>query len=101
MAGDNYLGGEDFTKVMEKMFLNKTGINANSLTAKEQVRLYRQAEEAKRRINDADKVEITCLIKDEPETVEITTKEYEEECEDLFSKIGNRLNEVSQMQAYP
>ena len=87
VAGDNYLGGEDFTKVMEKMFLNKTGISANSLTAKEQVRLYRQAEEAKRRINDADKVEITCLIKDEPETVEITTKEYEEECEDLFSKI--------------
>lgn len=87
VAGDNYLGGEDFTKVMEKMFLNKTGINVNSLTAKEQVRLYRQAEEAKRRINDADKVEITCLIKDEPETVEITTKEYEEECEDLFSKI--------------
>lgn len=87
VAGDNYLGGEDFTKVMEKMFLNKTGINANSLTAKEQVRLYRQAEEAKRRINDADKAEITCLIKDEPETVEITTKEYEEECEDLFSKI--------------
>ena len=87
VAGDNYLGGEDFTKVMEKMFLNKTGINANSLTAKEQVRLYRQAEEAKRRINDEDKVEITCLIKEEPETVEITTKEYAEECEDLFSKI--------------
>ena len=87
VAGDNYLGGEDFTKVMEKMFLNKAGINANSLTAKEQVRLYRQAEEAKRRINDADKVEITCLIKEKPETVEITTKEYAEECEDLFSKI--------------
>ena len=56
VAGDNYLGGEDFTKVMEKMFLNKTGINANSLTAKEQVRLYRQAEAARSRINDADKV---------------------------------------------
>ncbi len=87
VAGDNYLGGEDFTKVLEKMFLNKKGISANALTAKEQVRLYRQAEEAKRRINDADKVEITCLIKEEPETVEITTKDYAEECEDLFSKI--------------
>ena len=87
VAGDNYLGGEDFTKVLEKMFLNKKGISANALTAKEQVRLYRQAEEAKRRINDEDKVEITCLIKEEPETVEITTKEYAEECEDLFSKI--------------
>mgnify|MGYP000438869206 FL=1 len=87
VAGDNYLGGEDFTKVLEKMFLNKKGISANALTAKEQVRLYRQAEEAKRRINDADKVEITCLIKEETETVEITTKEYAEECEDLFSKI--------------
>ena len=87
VAGDNYLGGEDFTKVLEKMFLNKKGISANALTAKEQVRLYRRAEEAKRRINDADKVEITCLIKEETETVEITTKEYAEECEDLFSKI--------------
>ena len=87
VAGDNYLGGEDFTKVLEKMFLNKKGISANALTAKEQVRLYRQAEEAKRRINDADKVEITCLIKEETETVEITTKEYAEECEDLFSRI--------------
>lgn len=87
VAGDNYLGGEDFTKVLEKMFLNKKEISANALTAKEQVRLYRQAEEAKRRINDADKVEITCLIKEETETVEITTKEYAEECEDLFSKI--------------
>ena len=87
VAGDNYLGGEDFTKVLEKMFLTKAGISVNSLSAKEQVRLYRQAEEAKRRINDADKVEITCLIKDEPETVEITTKEYAEECEELFSKI--------------
>lgn len=87
VAGDNYLGGEDFTKVLEKMFLNKKEISANALTAKEQVRLYRQAEEAKRRINDEDKVEITCLIKEEPETVEITTKEYAEECEDLFSKI--------------
>lgn len=87
VAGNNYLGGEDFTKVLEKMFLNKKGISANALTAKEQVRLYRQAEEAKRRINDADKVEITCLIKEEPETVEITTKEYAEECENLFSKI--------------
>lgn len=87
VAGDNYLGGEDFTKVLEKMFLNKKKISANALTAKEQVRLYRQAEEAKRRINDADKVEITCLIKEETETVEITTKEYAEECEDLFSKI--------------
>lgn len=87
VAGDNYLGGEDFTKVLEKMFLNKKEISANALTAKEQVRLYRQAEEAKRRINDADKVEITCLIKEETETVEITTKEYAEECEDLFSRI--------------
>ena len=87
VAGDNYLGGEDFTKVLEKMFLTKAGISVNSLSAKEQVRLYRQAEEAKRRINDADKVEITCLIKEEPETVEITTKDYAEECEDLFSKI--------------
>lgn len=87
VAGDNYLGGEDFTKILEKMFLNKKGLSANSLTAKEQIRLYRQAEDAKRAINDADSVKLSCLIQDELQEVEITAKEYAEECEELFGKI--------------
>ena len=50
VAGDNYLGGEDFTEVMAKLFLQKAKLQLSALTEKEQVRLYRQAEKAKREI---------------------------------------------------
>ena len=46
VAGDNYLGGEDFTEVMSKLFLQKTGLHYKHLSEKEQVRLYKKAEEA-------------------------------------------------------
>lgn len=87
VAGDNYLGGEDFTKVLEKLFLNKMGISMNSLSVKEQVRLYRQAESAKRAISDEAQVTMSCLIQDKMQEAEITTKEYAEGCEELFQKI--------------
>lgn len=87
VAGDNYLGGEDFTKVLEKLFLNKKGISINSLSAKEQVRLYKQAEAGKQAINEAAKITMSCLIKDEMQEAEITAKEYEDACEELLQKI--------------
>ncbi len=31
MAGDNYLGGEDFTDVMERMFLRDHGLEEEKL----------------------------------------------------------------------
>lgn len=87
VAGDNYLGGEDFTKVLEKLFLTKTGISAAGLTEKEQVRLYRSAEAAKYAINDAERVTLSCHIGNETKEAEITAKEYAEECAELFDKI--------------
>ncbi len=87
VAGDNYLGGEDFTAVMEKLFLQKTKLQMHNLSEKEQVRLRRQAEKAKRAINDTDKVTMSLLYKEETKEAEITYKEYEEACNELLMKI--------------
>ncbi len=87
VAGDNYLGGEDFTKVLEKLFLSKNNLSLNDLSAKEQVRLYKQAEAGKRAINEEAKITMNCLIKEEMKEVQITAKEYELACEDLLQKI--------------
>ncbi|MBQ6696050.1 MAG: molecular chaperone HscC [Lachnospiraceae bacterium] len=87
VAGDNYLGGEDFTAVMEKLFLQKTKLQLHNLSEKEQVRLRRQAEKAKRAINDTDKVTMSLLYKEETKEAEITYKEYEEACNELLMKI--------------
>ncbi len=87
VAGDNYLGGEDFTAIMAKLFLQKTKMQMHNLTEKEQVRLQRQAEKAKRAINDTDKVKMSLLCGEETKEAEITYKEYEEACNELLMKI--------------
>ena len=87
VAGDNYLGGEDFTAVMAKLFLQKAGLQLTAMTEKEQVRLYRQAEKAKCAISGNTEVTMTFLYHEETLEQRITYKEYEEACEDLLMKI--------------
>lgn len=87
VAGDNYLGGEDFTKVMEKLFYETAGIDAASLTEKEQMRVYRQAELAKWSINDEKTVTMKCMIKEEQVEAQIPSKKFELACDELLMKI--------------
>ena len=87
VAGDNYLGGEDFTEVMAKLFLQKAKLQLQNLSEKEQVRLFREAENAKCAINDTDVVRMGFLYKEETLEQKITYKEYEEACEELLMKI--------------
>lgn len=87
VAGDNYLGGEDFTAVMAKLFLQKAKLQLTSMTEKEQVRLYRQAEKAKCAVSDNSEVTISFLYKEETLEQTISYKEYEEACEELLMKI--------------
>lgn len=87
VAGDNYLGGEDFTEVMAKLFLQKQKMQLQNLSEKEQVRLYRQAEKAKCEISDRDQVTMSFLRGEEQVEEQITYKEYEEACEELLMQI--------------
>ena len=87
VAGDNYLGGEDFTEVMAKLFLQKKKLQMQNLTEKEQVRLYRQAEKAKFAISDQSQVTMSFLQGEETLEEQITYKEYEAACEELLMKI--------------
>ena len=108
VAGDNYLGGEDFTEAMAKLFLQKQKIQLKDLSEKEQVRLYRQAEKAKREISDKDQVSMSFLRGEEQIEAQIAYKEYEEACEELLQKIrepvkksladaGLKLNDIDEV----
>lgn len=87
VAGDNYLGGEDFTEVLVRLFLQKAKLQLQNLSEKEQARLYREAERAKCEINENSKVKISFLYREEMLEQQITYKEYEEACEELLMKI--------------
>ncbi len=87
VAGDNYLGGEDFTRVLEKIFVKKQKLDKQSMSIKDQARLYRAAEKAKCQFGDEDSVTMQLVYQDNELSAEITRKEYEEACEDLFMRI--------------
>ncbi|MCJ7836240.1 molecular chaperone HscC [Cuneatibacter sp. NSJ-177] len=87
VAGDNYLGGEDFTEVLEKYFCDQKGIDREDLDEKTLVQLHRQAELCKLEFSEASSAVIRCTIDGEERELTVTQKDYESLCEPLLEKI--------------
>ena len=88
VAGDNYLGGEDFTKVIEDLFYKRNkDIKKEELSYREQRLVHKAAEECKKAFSESGRAEMKCKIGDEAVTMELTYQEYEKECEDLYDRI--------------
>lgn len=87
VAGDNYLGGEDFTDILAEEFLDKNKISADSLSLKEMGRLHKAAEAAKRGFSDKNVARMEFSYQDEKKELCVSLKEYETLCESLFEKI--------------
>lgn len=87
VAGDNYIGGEDFTKVLYQMMLNFHKLDDADLTEKEREFLYRQAEQCKIAFSEHDTVKMKCVQGDETFENDITLDEYEKACQLLLAKI--------------
>lgn len=87
VAGDNYLGGEDFTAVLVQMFLKAADMNEEALTPKESLGVRNQAEKCKKEFGDKKKVTMRCKIGGEWIERDITLKDYEQACELLFERI--------------
>lgn len=87
VAGDNYLGGEDFTNVLETEFLEKNKIEADKLTEKEAARLHKEAESAKKQFSEKNEITMQFTYEGEERKLTVTIEEYEKLCEPLLDKI--------------
>lgn len=87
VAGDNFLGGEDFTDVLYRMFINRHGIDESTTPMKTLTHIKRQAEKCKKEFCEKDNVVLSAIVDDEPLHLEVTLKEYEEACQLLFERI--------------
>lgn len=87
VAGDNYLGGEDFTDVLVRIFLNKTKLFVSDMTSRERARLYREAEKAKKEFAESKEVTVSILFRDSTISETISYHEYEKGCEEILDKI--------------
>lgn len=87
VAGDNFLGGEDFTQVLYEMFLKHHKLEEKNLDHKTTLLIQEQAEQAKMQFSGKKRVNMACVINDEKLTYTISTEMYEKACEELFEKI--------------
>ncbi|HOJ78649.1 MAG TPA: molecular chaperone HscC [Bacillota bacterium] len=88
IAGDNYLGGEDFTALIYKKFLKDNRINEAEIDQKLKSNLWKQAEAGKRKLCNGEAVTtINCVYKDEALTWEISLKEFAMLAKPLIQKL--------------
>lgn len=88
VAGDNFLGGEDFTAVIEELFFEKYNkIDRLTLDEKTLRHIHKQADLCKRNFNSAGLASMECKIGEEMYPFEISLSHYEECCEELLERI--------------
>ena len=108
VAGDNFLGGEDFTEALLRLFCEKQKIDPLSLSQKEAERLHYQAEECKRNFSQSNVCTFTFSWNGKTYEQQISAPEYEAACEELLERIrrpikrslsdaGIRLNEIDKV----
>ena len=88
VAGDNFLGGEDFTRVIEDIFFEKNpDINRAILSQKELKHITKQAENCKLEFNGERYSTMSCKLGEETYEMRLSIDEYEAKCDELLDKI--------------
>jgi len=87
VAGDNFLGGEDFTEILFNMFLKEKNIDENLLDRKTLAHIKKQAEICKLGFIQGKTSSMKCKINDEFIEYEVSIDEYEKCCQLLLAKI--------------
>lgn len=87
VSGDNFLGGENFTNVIIKMFCDKNSINQDLLDLKAATSIHKQAELAKLALSAGREYTLSYIFNDNLLTLTPTLEAFEKACEDLLEKM--------------
>lgn len=88
VAGDNYLGGEDFTNVLEDMFYEKyPELSRDLMDSKTGRYIHKQAEVCKLHFEEGRSSVMSCVIGEKTYEMEVELSEYEQRCEELLERI--------------
>jgi molecular chaperone HscC len=87
VAGDNFLGGEDFTEAMAAMFLYKNNLTDADLSPRERAILHKCAETAKKEFTAGRTVTMTYPHNGETLDMTISIDEFEKHCLFILNKL--------------
>jgi len=91
VAGDNFLGGEDFTQILVNHFAMKHDLDLAQLNPQEMYALTKSAEAAKLALSDNSNADIRFFLDDEELNITVTGHQYEKYCEPLFSALRHPI----------
>ena len=87
VAGDNHLGGDDFTAVLAKEFLARSGIPADKLDLKTTSAVYRHAERLKFALSDTASGNMAVTFQEKEYSLEIDRRAFESLSRELIERL--------------
>lgn len=108
IAGDNFIGGEDFTDILYNLFLESAGIAPESLDLKTRSEVRKNAENCKCAFSHSNEILMCCTIDGKMHILRLTLEEYEKACAPLLDRLrkpierslrdaGVSLNEIDKI----
>lgn len=92
IAGDNRLGGEDFTKAIAMEFLTVHGLESHQVSNEFFHKIITEAEKAKLRLNQEDQVTLTVVHQEKSYEMELTYQRFYEICQPLLARLKGVLD---------
>ena len=87
IAGDNFIGGEDFTDVLYDLFLQSAGIAPEALDLKTRSEVRKTAENCKCAFSQSDEIMMCCAIQGRMHILRLTLEEYARACAPLLDRL--------------
>ena len=87
IAGDNFIGGEDFTDVLYDLFLQSTGIAPEMLDLNTRSEIRKNAENCKCAFSHSSEIIMCCTIHGQMHILRLTLEEYERACAPLLDRL--------------
>jgi len=91
IAGDNYLGGEDFTQLLVSYFVEKVGIDYQEMDEKGQTALFKQAELCKRGISSGTAGEMSFVHAGQEHQISVSRADFDKIVSQLILRLRHPL----------
>lgn len=87
IAGDNFLGGEDFTEVLADLFCAHAGVSRAALDLRSRSELYKTAESCKCAFSHTTALVMVCTLEGRTHAMPLTLQQYETACAPLLERL--------------
>ena len=91
IAGDNFIGGEDFTDVLYALFLSSAGIGQESLDLHTRSEIRKTAESCKCAFSNSDEIIMCCTVQGQLHAMKLSLEEYERACAPLLDRLRSPI----------